>query len=232
MDAATSLRDRVLAAAAATPSLTRRQGRRLARLLIGLSGAIAVALFVAVGGLSHLREAVLVGNGRLAEGWGLAAAAFACLLLDRGRSTIVRSPELFAAATWASPVVMLLWVARFDRGEASFREALECLALTVAIAATPLASFVALRRGAEPRCPRTLGAAAGAMCGACAQTVVLLWHPVTSLAFATVAHALPLAALAALGGIAGDRWLGSPEGGLEGEEVPSYQRHSGELVCR
>jgi len=211
MNISVPLRERVLSAAAAAPSLTRRQGRRLAGVLVALSGAIAFALFAAAGGLAPARAPALVG-GRLAEGWGLAAAAFAYLVLGRGRSTVVRSPQLLEAATWASPVVVWLWVVRFDGGEASLRDAVTTVALTLGMAATPLASFLVLRRGAEPQCPRTLGAAAGAMCGACAQVAVFLCRPVTGIAFAGVAHVLPLVVLAIAGGMAGDRLLGLPAG--------------------
>src|SRR5271157_1804088 len=161
------LRERVLSAAAATPSLTRRRSRRIAGLLALLSATLAAALFVAVGGPEHMRDPSLADAVPMARGWTVAAAAFAGLVLVRGRSTVVRTPQLLAAATWASPVVMVLWVPRFDAGHASLGDACRGALLGLAIAATPLASFLAMRRGAEPRHPQVLGAAAGAMFGAC-----------------------------------------------------------------
>jgi hypothetical protein len=201
------LRERVLAAAAATPSLTRRRGRRIAGLLALLSATLAAALFVAAGGPDHLRDPSLTDAMPLARGWAIAAGAFACLVLVRGRSTIVRAPQLLAAATWASPVVMLLWVPRFDAGRASLGDAWHAVLLGLAIGATPLASFLAVRRGAEPRHPHVLGAAAGAMFGACAQVLVLLWRPFTGFLFAAIVHAGPIAVLAGIGRIAGGRLL-------------------------
>jgi hypothetical protein len=119
----------------------------------------------------------------------------------------VRSPQLLRAATWATPVVLLLWLARFPARVGPLASDAPCVALSLALAATPLATFLALRRGAEPHCPATLGAAAGAMCGAWAQVLLLLWCPVRGVAHGAVAHALPLALLAALGAAAGRRVL-------------------------
>jgi hypothetical protein len=212
MNTAVPLRERVLSAAAATPSMTRHEGRRLGALMLVLSVAIAAALFVFAGGFSGARDHALALRGTIVRGWGLAASAFACLVLGRGRSMVVRQPHLLAAATWASPVVILLWVVRFEGGPASFEDAAVGMALGIAMAVTPLASFLVVRRGAEPRFTRVLGGAAGAMCGACAQGLVLLWHPFTSVACATVAHALPLVALAGLGRVAGGPMLATARG--------------------
>jgi hypothetical protein len=207
MDAAVPLRERVLAAAAATPSLTRRQGRRLALLGVALSGSVAVALRMILR-LYGGPGGDVAGEGvRLAEGWTLAAGALTCLVLGRSGSTLVRSPQLLRAATWATPVVLLLWLARFPERAGPLAGAAPCVALALALAATPLATFLALRRGAEPHCPATLGAAAGAMCGAWAEVLLLLWCPVRGVAHGALAHALPVALLAAAGAAAGRRVL-------------------------
>jgi len=207
MNTAVPLRERVLSAAAASPSMTRREGRRLGALLLVLSAAIAAALFVVAGGPSGARDDALALRLAVVRGWAVAAGAFAYLVLGRGRSTVVRQPQLLTAATWASPVVMLLWVVRFDGGGASLADSAAGMALGVAVAVTPLASFLIVRRGAEPRYPRVLGGAAGAMCGAWAQGIVLLWHPFTSVVYAVVAHVMPLVVLAAMGRVAGGRML-------------------------
>ncbi len=164
MNVAMPLRERVLSAAAVTPSLTRGQARRLAGLLVLLSGAIAAAIFIAVDGPAHFHENASMGAGRLAEGWGLAAAAFACLLLARGGSTVVRMPHLLEAATWASPVVMLMWLARFDGGPVSPGGPFDVPgADSSPWPQRTLASFLAPCAGEPNRNSRgTLGAAAGA----------------------------------------------------------------------
>jgi hypothetical protein len=206
MNAAVPLRERVLAAAAATPSLTRPQGRRLAAFLAVLSIAFALALFELAGGLAHARDRPLLASVRLADGWALAAAGLTWLVLRRG-STFLDSPPLLRAATWASPVVLLTWMPRFPGAESTLGSAGACFGLTLAMAAIPLASFLALRRGAEPSWPGTVGAAAGAMAGAWAQVLVLLFCPVTSILHAVLGHVLPLVMLAGIGGIAGGRVL-------------------------
>jgi hypothetical protein len=107
--------------------------------------------------------------------------------------------------------VLLLWLARFPERAGPVGGVVPCLVLSLALAATPLATFLALRRGAEPHCPATLGAAAGAMCGAWAEVLLLLWCPARGVAHGAVSHALPLGVLAALGAVAGRRVLaGAP----------------------
>jgi hypothetical protein len=207
MNLAVPLRERVLAAAAATPSLTRRQGRRLAVLGAALSAAVAVCLGAAIGAFGRACGAATPESVRLAAGWTLAAGALAGLVAGRARSTLVRSPQLLRAATGAAPVVLVLWLVRFAPGaQAPPTSSACCFALTLALAATPLGTFLALRRGAELDSPGTLGAAAGAMWGAWAQVPVLLWCPARGLAHAILAHALPVTALAILGAVAG-RWV-------------------------
>jgi hypothetical protein len=203
MNAAVPLRERVLAAAVAMPSLTRPQGRRLATCLAALSVIIAVAIFELAGGLSHASERPLIASVRLADGWGLASAGLLWLVLGRRSRSVLRSPQLLRAATWASPVWLLAWIPRFAGTDGGAGSAAECFGLTLALSATPLASFLALQRGADPECPGTLGAAAGAAFGACAQVLVLLLCPVTTVTHAFLGHALPLAVLAVIGGVAG-----------------------------
>jgi hypothetical protein len=201
MNMGVPLRERVLAAAAASPSLTRRQGRRIAVLGVALSVLVAAVLWVALGEPS-------AGGVRVAEGWTIAAGAITWLVVARGRSTLARSPSLLRAATWASPIVLVLWLRRFEDAAAAPAGIAACVLLALALAATPLLTFLFLRRGAAPHCPATLGGAAGAMCGAWAQVLVLAGHPAPDLVHAVLAHALPQAALAALGTIAGRGVLG------------------------
>ncbi len=202
MDIHVPLRKRVLAAAMETPSLTRPQGRRLALSGVAISGTIAAGLWALAGGLT--RGDPSLDSGRLAGGWALAAFALTWVVLGRGRSTLVRSPSLLSAATWASPIVLLLWVPRFSGTDAAWlTDGAECFGFTLALAAAPLATFLALRRGAEPHCPGALGAGAGAMCGAWAQVFTLLWCPTRGFLHAVIGHALPLAVLAATGGLLG-----------------------------
>ena len=86
-----------------------------------------------------------------------------------------------------------------------------CLLLTLAFAAVPLASFLVVRRGLEPSHPGIVGAAAGAMCGAWAAVLSLLWCPETESLHALVGHVLPLVLSIALGAKIGSSTLALPK---------------------
>jgi hypothetical protein len=174
---------------------------------VALSAGIAIGIRVILRRYGGSGADGVAEGARLAEGWTLAAGALTCLVLARCGSTLVRSPQLLRAATWATPIVLLLWLARFPERAGPPAGAAGCVALALALAVTPLVTFLALKRGAEPDCPATLGAAAGAMCGAWAEVLVLLWCPVGGVAHGALAHALPVAVLAAMGAVAGRRVL-------------------------
>lgn len=203
-----TLRERVLAAAIATPSTTRRAGRLLAVLAIALSTGVAFALFELFGGLAHSRDRPLGQTVRLADGWALASAVLAWIVLGRGGSTLARSPPVLLMATAASPIALYAWMQHFPVWKSPPDGEVACLSLTVAIAAVPLASFLMLRRGLQPSHPGILGGAAGAMSGAWAAVLVLLWCPETDGLHALVGHVLPLVLLIALGAKIGASTLG------------------------
>ena len=94
-----------------------------------------------------------------------------------------------------------------------------CLSHTLAMSALPLGSFLALRRGVEPRGPWALGAAVGATCGAWASILVDLWCPLTNTPHVLVGHVLPIAILVALGTLLGRSMLGVR--GLPGAGPPN-----------
>jgi hypothetical protein len=85
--------------------------------------------------------------------------------------------------------------------------ALPCLALTFAAAAYPLAGMLTLRRSTDPLHPIAGGAALGAASGACSGVMVTWWCPLSDAAHVVSAHVLPVAALAIIGAVAGDRML-------------------------
>lgn len=196
-----ALRDRVLAAAAAAPSMTRRQGRRIGLGLAGLSMAIALALFELCGGLAPSEARPLILTVRLADGWALFAAGLTWLVLGRGGSTLARPPMLLAAASLAAPFLLILWTGQFTGLYPPPPESggWSCLLLIVGAAATPLVSFFTLRRGIEPQRPAMLGAAVGAMCGAWAGMLALLNCPMTDRWHVLLWHVGPLVLLVAFG---------------------------------
>ena len=193
------LKARILAAAAATPSTTRKQGKRIAALGVVLAIGFALTLFQLVGGIEHSRDRPLGLTVRLADGWGLFSAVLTWLVVGRGGSTLARSPPVLLAATTGSPIALYAWMRHFPDWGASSDNEVVCLLLTFAFAAAPLAAFMLLRKGLEPSHPTLLGAAAGAMSGAWAAVLVFLWCPQTDALHALVGHVLPNILLIALG---------------------------------
>jgi hypothetical protein len=202
-----SLRDRVLAAAAATPSITRPQGHRIAVALVAASIAIGVTVFEAIGGLGHSSGRPIGMTLALAGGWVLVSLALTWLLIGRGSSTLARRSTILVTAALASPLAVFLWMHVFygTYPEPFARVGYRCLAYTLVIAATPLAAFLALRRAVEPRHPGALGAVAGAACAAWAGALVDLWCPLTNPLHVLVGHVGPLV-VAILAGAAAGRW--------------------------
>src|SRR5271170_898568 len=112
-----TMRERVLATAAETPSLTRAQGRRLTAIGTTISVALALVFSMSLAIHGHGDSVPLGLGARLADGWMLVAGPLAWLTMSRKGSTSIRSPVLLRAATWATPVVLLLWLARFPVNE-------------------------------------------------------------------------------------------------------------------
>lgn len=201
------LKARILAAAAATPSTTRKQGRRFAALVIVLAIGSSLALFELAGGLAHSRDRPLGQTVRLADGWGLVSSLLTWLVVGRGGSTLARSPPVLLGATAASPIALYAWMRHFPDWGASGDNEVACLLMTLAFAAAPLAAFMLLRKGLEPSHPTLLGAAAGAMSAAWGAVLVFLWCPQTDALHTLVGHVLPNIVLIALGGAIGSSTL-------------------------
>jgi hypothetical protein len=203
------LKERVLAAVAETPSLTRTQARWLSSALAALSMAIGGTLFHVAGGLSHSSERPFLLTGRLADGWGLAAAALTWLV-GRAGSPYVRSPEILRLATLACPLLLLGWMGHFHGKciDPPAGDDWPCFVCTLAMAVTPVICSMWLWRGVEPKHPATLAAAVCCACGAWAGVPILLWCPQTSASHALLGHAAPIALLGLGGSILGASALG------------------------
>lgn len=204
------LEARVMAAIAATPSPTRREGRRRAIVLLVASVLVALAVFEAAGGLEHSAGRPFAITLVIAGGWALVSALLSGVVLWRGRSTLGRSPALMLVVALGTPVVLFGWMRLFQGTyqEPFSRDGWRCLGYTLAMAALPLGSLLALRRGIEPRGPWALGAAVGATCGSWAGILVDLWCPLTSTCHVLVGHVLPVAVLVGLGTLFGREMLG------------------------
>src|SRR5271170_3066964 len=106
MNDADVLKARVLAAAAATPSPTRPEGRRRAFLLLVAAIALALVFFEAIGGVGHSMGRPLGITLAVSFGWGLFCAALSWLVLWRGRSTLGRPPFVVLLAALVTPIVL------------------------------------------------------------------------------------------------------------------------------
>jgi hypothetical protein len=215
---ASSLRSSVLAAARVIPSPTRVQGRIAARVLTSASAAVGVTVFEGSGGLRHCAGRPLSITVVLATGWMVVAALLTWLVVGRGGSTLARRPLLVAGAALATPLLLFLWMHLFygsyvepfelARAAAAVPGRFNCLRYTLFISALPLASFLILRRGVEPRYPGVLGAGAGAACAAWAGALVDLRCPLTNSSHVLIGHVAPLAVAMVVGAAFGHFTLG------------------------
>jgi hypothetical protein len=208
-DAAVPLKDRILLAARAAPSPTRRQGRRAALTALAVSVALGLAFFELAGGFAHSRDRPPGLTFRLAGGWSLASSALTWLA-RRETALLVRSADVLVAAAIAAPLVLAAWMSRFHGGylDPPIAGSWPCGLATLALGLTPFASMAWLRRGCEPRHPGVLGATLATMSGAWAALPVLVWCPVTEVGHAVAGHAAPMALLSVIGCIAGPSVLG------------------------
>jgi hypothetical protein len=204
------LRARVLAAAAAAPSATRAQARRRAGALFAIGALIALVVFDGGRAFSHGAGRPPSITAALTAGWALASALLTFVALGRGTSTLSRRPAILLGLALAAPIALFAWMQVFHGSyvEPFERFGFRCFGYTVALAAAPLAAVFVLRRGAEPRLPAALGAAAGATSGAWAAALVDVWCPLVNPSHVFFGHALPLALLVAVGAFAGARLLG------------------------
>ncbi len=232
------LKDRVMAAARRVPSAVRADARSDARSILQGALALALVLFFALDGLGHAAgrppwflaasfavwATVATIATRGAWRWGAAFVAGSGLQLV---TIAFGTPMLLMAASLAlarlSPEPVTAGAAGAD---------LQCFALTFATAIYPLAGLTVLRRSTDPLHPIASGAALGAASGAAGGTLVDLWCPVSAPAHIFAGHVLPVAALAMLGALLGDRilalrgsaWPEVPPRPLVGSLAPSRGR--------
>jgi hypothetical protein len=199
----------LLAAAAATSAPTRPQGLRRAIALGVLSVAFAVGWFESVGGLDHAKGRPLSITAAIAAGSALYSAGLAWLVLGR-KGTLARRPSLVLGAALATPIVLVLWMHVFDGTftEPFSRFGWRCAGHSLVMAALPLASFLLLRKGVEPRAPAALGAGMGAVSGAWAGVLVDLWCPLVNFQHVLVGHVAPILVLVVIGAAIGSVRLG------------------------
>jgi hypothetical protein len=206
----TALRARVLAEAAARPSMTRGQGRVVERGTVVASIAVAAVAFESIGGFAPASMRPLPTSFTLASGGAGIAATLSWLVLGR-RGSGARAPLVWAVAAVAAPFLLFAWKQVFSGTyvEPFERTGYRCFAYALLIAALPLGSFLVLRRAVEPRAPASLGAAAGAACGAWAGVVIDLSCSLTNARHVLFGHVAPLLTVIVVGAVVGRRTLGA-----------------------
>jgi hypothetical protein len=206
------LKQRILEATRHESSPTRAQWQARSAAW-GLSALLVpLALFLALGGpRPGPRPEQLV----LATGLGALATALILLgvALYRGPRLLGPARAWLVGVALLGPLLFLGWKLGLHAGLPNMtdpwmsRPGYRCFALTLALAAWPLAVLARLRRSSDPTHPRSLGLALGVAAGAGAAVLVDLWCPVGHLRHLAVGHVLPMGLLGLVGLIAGRRLL-------------------------
>jgi hypothetical protein len=207
------LRSRVFDAIARDPVPTRTIGSRR-RLGVVMRAAAVVAL-VWVAAMIHgpaVRGRPL-GYVIELDGLWLALAVVATWAgVARGRSMLGRPASWKVLVAGLTPVALLAtWLPvalewpQTLHDSSGPRAHLVCVLMTFAFAAGPLVAFARLRRASDPVNPRLTGAALGAAAGAWGAGAHALLCGYTSPMHIVLGHVLPVALLAALGVVIGDR---------------------------
>ncbi len=204
-----SLRDRVLAAAAATPSAGRVQTRRTAAIGYLSASAAMLGVFAWAGGIDHAAGRPLEYTLAIASGAAVIAAIVGLWAFGRGNSMVGRPPRVLIAVAAAAPVAVFLWLVAWHPHyvDPSVRVGYRCLGLTLALAAGLLSVSLYLRRHSVALAPQAHGAALGAASGAIAGVLVDLWCPLTEPAHVLVGHVLPIVLLAGVAAVVGGNLL-------------------------
>ncbi len=201
MTPSSSLRDKVLADAAAHRARTRSEGRRRAVVIYAIAALAGLPLFFAWGGINHSAERPIALTLGIAAGALLLAVACAGVAWWRGKSAVGRPTSALLAIAVAAPVVtyvwLVIWHGRYAEPEPHI--GFRCLAMTLASGAPILAAALYVRKHTVAVHPVASGAALGAAAGAFGELTVDLWCPITTSVHVLVGHALPIVLLALVG---------------------------------
>jgi hypothetical protein len=211
----TSLKERVLEAAARRPA-PKRRGRHAQALLVAGAvllaiGALAGALSVA-GGTAHAAGRPQEAEYWMVAGTALLAVAATWLALPPAHS-MLPPPRSQLLAVMAFPLVIGLWIARGhpEYADAFVRTGLRCFALTALTAPGPFLALLFLRRQPDPVHPGLSMGALAAAAGAWSAVMVELWCPLADPRHVVLGHVAPLVLLVLAGAAAGRRLLEIPQ---------------------
>jgi hypothetical protein len=204
-------RSRILASVAETAAPTRRELRRrqVWLVLCGVLGALA--LFWLEGGLRTTgRPPSLVAWTSFGTSFFVGTGMW--FLFTRTRAGHRRGWTVLGLATLAPAIAFVLW--RYGLGHLyelaspwPSRPGYRCFAMSVATGGILLFALLLAWRRVDPMSPRATGAAFGAGAGLGSALLIDLWCPVSYLPHLLVGHVLPIAVLAAIGGMVGGRIL-------------------------
>jgi len=204
------LKERILAAAAASPSPSWKATRLRRSLLIAGGAAVMAtgywlfALWI-FGWQSIPRSLILLGGTSV--GAAVVGGFAVGISLGRGGRMLGRSRRWLIAVTVISPLALLgwkvAWSAVFGNLDESPRLGDRCLVMSISMGTVPILLLALTRRGEDPRHPGLLGAAIGVAVGACAWVLVDLWCPVAGVLHLLRGHVLPVLLLGVVGAIVG-----------------------------
>ena len=207
------LKRRVLAAAAAEASPTRRQRAIRSAALAASALVVPLLMFAAVGG-ARIGPRPLGLVAATALGTASIAACALFLAAGRGPSMLGRSRRVLLATALLVPAAFLIWKTLGSSAIPHMMDAwpsrsgMRCFVLTALFAAWPAAALVWDRRGSDALHPGALGMTLGVAAGAAAAALVDLWCPVGHVPHVLAGHVAPILLLGGLGALAGARALG------------------------
>jgi len=223
-----TLRERILATAAAERSPSRATYRRRELLLVVGALAFSIAHFWLRGGVRLGGEVatrppalVVVTTG----GAALVLTMIVGLALVGRRSSLPPAVGLIATVLVAAPLLLLAWKVGASAlvggmsSEWPLRVGNRCFRLGIELGLVPLIALMVARRHAVMRHAALVGAAMGVAAGAWSWTLVDLWCPVAWFPHLLRGHVLPLVLLAALGAVVGAVVL-PPARGARASEAP------------
>jgi hypothetical protein len=207
------LRARILAAASAEPVPSRPVGVRRTAMVLAVGFLVPIAISLGLG-WQRSNDRPLGYIVVLALAWLTVGLAATWGGVSRGRSMLGRPAAARLVVATLTPIALvatalvasLAWPQTLA-DDATARNDLVCVGFTLLFALGPLVAFAVVRRGSDPVAPRLTGAAIGAASGAWGALAIQLHCGHASPEHVLLAHVLPVAALAVVGVLVGDRVL-------------------------
>jgi hypothetical protein len=204
------LKLRVLEARRRTPSMTRSQSRERAIAAAGASALAMIGVLALAGGPGHAHGRPFAATAAISLGCFAIAVLATWGTTSRTKRMLTRGRALLWLIALGTPVLLagwlMLWHPSYD--DPFERLGTRCFLLSLATAPWPFAAMVASRKTIDPHHPGLLGAAFGAVSGAWAGLMVVLWCPLAEPGHVARGHMLPFVVLVTAGALLGRRLFG------------------------